>query len=63
MVVGTVNPESRNSEVCEVGVGSISQTLARVGLLALCVGSSEDAGDSQEGGDQELSVEEHRGSE
>ena len=52
--------ERGDSEVGEVGVGSGSQTLARVGVFTLRVGSSEDGGDSEEGGDQELSVEEHR---
>ena len=62
MVVGTVDLQSGDSEGGKVGVGSISQTIARVAVLTLRVGSSEDAGDSQEGGDQELSVEEHQGS-
>ena len=52
--------ESSDSEVGEVGVGSGSQTIARVSVITLRAGSSEDGGDSEEGGDQELSVEEHR---
>ena len=55
--------ERCDSEVGEVGVGSGSQTLARVSVFTLHAGSSEDGGSSQESGDQELSVEEHRGNE
>ena len=60
MIVGTVGAESGDSEVSTVGVGSGSQTVAGcTSFLTLCAGSSEDGGDGQEGGDQELSVEEH----
>ena len=52
--------EGGDSEVGEVGVSSGSQTVARVGVVTLHIGSSEDGGGSEEGGDQELSVEEHR---
>jgi len=51
---------SGDSELGDVGVGSGSQTIARVGRPTERAGSSEDAGGSQEGGDQELSVGEHR---
>ena len=60
MIVGPVGVESSDSEVSTVGVGSSSQTVARrPGFLTLYAGSSEDGGDGQEGGEQELSVEEH----
>jgi len=61
VIVGPVRVESGDSEVSTVGVGTGSQTIAsRTGFLTLYAGSSEDAGDGHEGGDQELSVEEHR---
>ena len=60
MIVGTVRVESGDSEVSTAGVGSGSQTIASwASSLTLYAGSSEDGGDGQEGGDQELSVEEH----
>jgi len=60
VIVGTVRVESGDSEVSTVGVGSGPQAIAsRAGFLTLCAGSSEDGGDGQEGGDQELGVEEH----
>ena len=61
MVVWTVRVESGDFEASTVGVNSGSQTTAsRAGILTLYAGSSEDGGGGQEGGDQELSVEEHR---
>ena len=60
VIVGTVRVESGNSEVSTARVGSGSQTIAGWAGLTLYAGSSEDGGDGQEGGDQELSVEEHR---
>ena len=61
MIVGPVGVKSGDLDPSTGGVGSGSQTTTgRAGSLTLYVGSSEDAGDGQEGGDQELSVEEHR---
>jgi len=51
LVLVTTGVERGDSEIGEVGVGSGSQTLARVGVVTLHVGSSEDGGDGEEGGD------------
>ena len=60
VIVGTIRVESGDSEASTVGVGSSSQTVASwASVLTLNAGSSEDGGDGKEGGDQELSVEEH----
>ena len=60
VIVGTIRVESSDSEASTAGIGSGSQTVASwVSVLTLYAGSSEDGGDGKEGGDQELSVEEH----
>ena len=51
--------EGDDSEVGNIGVGTTSKTRARIAVLTFEAGSSKDRGDSQKGGDHELSVEEH----
>jgi len=59
VIVGTVGVEGGDAEVSTVGVGSGSQTIASwASVLTLYAWSSE-GGDGEEGGDQELGVEEH----